>query len=332
MNFSKPYRFTLSITTLILLSLAIYSVEAQSDWWDSCSSIVECGMNVQEILGTVSQQIMRSSSGTHEYALTCPDGTVFRLSYSPPLTDAKFLCANYRGNTSPDNPPATDNTDCIITGENINIRSGPGTAYSIIATLDENEEFIATGQNNGWWYGIFNGESAWISGDVTTATGNTCNSLEEVDAPPAPAIIPTGNTGTDESLVDTVSCLNFAHLQPPASGIAQTEVTFAWTEATGAGFYELVIYDFSNSVAATFSTEATAITVNLGLVATGNSMSWEVRAYDVNGAYACVTANSGQISMQGDPNPPEPEPVQTEEPVPPEPVNCEIDIYHPDCM
>jgi len=84
-------------------------------------------------------------------------------------------------------PLATANTDA-------NIRSGPGTAYSIVGLLPSGGTASVAGQNDAhtWWFIEFAGGAgghAWISGSVTTAT---CipSALQVVAAPPLPAEAP----------------------------------------------------------------------------------------------------------------------------------------------
>lgn len=90
------------------------------------------------------------------------------------------------------NPPADPN-QCTVVGNNVNLRSGPGTNYDIVGGLNADNQLIATGQNNGWYYGIYNGIPSWVAASIVTATGN-CSNLSFVDAPAVPAVPPPQTT------------------------------------------------------------------------------------------------------------------------------------------
>lgn len=104
-------------------------------------------------------------------------------------------------------PQVTDPNACTVTANAVNVRRGPGTNYDTIGSLGQGSQFIATGQNSGWYYGIYNGQGAWVAASVVTAVGN-CN-LPFVDAPPAPATPvpaqPTTSTNTQPTSPPTAT-------------------------------------------------------------------------------------------------------------------------------
>lgn len=83
------------------------------------------------------------------------------------------------------NTQPTDPNACTLTANNANLRGGPGTNYDIVGALVTNDQFVVTGQNNGWFYGIYNGRQSWVAASVVNQSGN-CANLGFVDAPPAP--------------------------------------------------------------------------------------------------------------------------------------------------
>ncbi|MGJ3238628.1 MAG: SH3 domain-containing protein [Anaerolineae bacterium] len=88
-------------------------------------------------------------------------------------------------NDSSSQPVVTDPNQCTITASNANVRSGPGTNYEVVGAIADDSQYIATGQNSGWYNISYNGQSAWVAASVVTASGN-CN-LPFADAPPAPS-------------------------------------------------------------------------------------------------------------------------------------------------
>lgn len=288
-------------------------LQAQEDS-EGCDSFDDCGIYVEDnYLGNSSAALSKYS----RYIVYCPNDIYYETDDNQSLEEAKEECDIVDPPTSPDNESALmeDSDECVITGNAVNVRSGPSTDFEpAIGVLNAGIELIATGQNNGWFNVNYNGQSAWVASGVVDATGDTCADLPFVDAPELPTSSSSDSSTSSE--LEGVSCLNFQRLSPPASDIAQTAVLFSWSEAEGAGAYDLVIYDFAGSVAGTFRTEQTSIIVNLGTLPLGATMSWEVRAFASDGAYACVTFNSGAIPVQANPNPEPIAPVETEQPLP----------------
>jgi uncharacterized protein YraI len=80
----------------------------------------------------------------------------------------------------------------------INARSGPGTAYGVIATVEEGDTFEIIGRNaSGSWYQIaVDDEAAWVSSSTDyVATSGNVEVLEVVDAP---AAAPSTTTVSDD--------------------------------------------------------------------------------------------------------------------------------------
>ena len=76
---------------------------------------------------------------------------------------------------------------CTVRGNNVNLRSGPGTNYPVVGSLSSGTSLPVTGTNQARdWYTVnLNGQQAWAAASVTTTTGN-CSVLPTVSAPPVP--------------------------------------------------------------------------------------------------------------------------------------------------
>jgi hypothetical protein len=122
------------------------------------------------------------------------------------------------------------------------------------------------------------------------------------ETPPPPPVQQQQQAGSQSQNPD-VNCATFQRIGPDV--VPATEVTFSWTEAPGAAEYEIVFYNYQDTVAGTFRTTGTNITLNVGTIPTGGELSWEVRAYGPNNSYACVTARSAKAARQSDPNAPQ---------------------------
>jgi len=120
-----------------------------------------------------------------------------------------------------------DPNTCVLTASGVNVRSGPSTDFAVIGSLTEGTQFIATGQNAGWFNGTFNGQSAWVAASVVEATG-PCADLPTVTAPDpqgdggAATVPPTGPTAVSTSTppADTGAPTN----PPPPTDTAPTQV------------------------------------------------------------------------------------------------------------
>lgn len=84
----------------------------------------------------------------------------------------------------PTSPPAR-----IETGANgLNIRSGPGLTFSILAHVDPGLTFMVTGYYADWWQIDYNGTPGWANDSVVTAYDT--DGVPEVPNPP-PSPVPT---------------------------------------------------------------------------------------------------------------------------------------------
>ncbi len=74
---------------------------------------------------------------------------------------------------------------CSVTsssGVNINLRSGPGLDFSIEGTLVYGTALSVNGHSNGWYQVIDNGRTVWVSGSVTSTSGD-CSAVPDVTPP-----------------------------------------------------------------------------------------------------------------------------------------------------
>jgi hypothetical protein len=69
-----------------------------------------------------------------------------------------------------------------------NVRSGPGTTYPRIGEVQQGQSFEITGKNQAgtWWQFSFNGQPAWISGEMVSASAAAQNVQVAANIPAAP--------------------------------------------------------------------------------------------------------------------------------------------------
>lgn len=100
--------------------------------------------------------------------------------------------------TSTPTPTAFRGT-AIVVIETLNVRSGPGTSYSRVGTVKQDDRIVITGQvNNCSWLQLYSasGKPLWVSGgSVFVALESACSNIPAVAPPPLPTpTSPSTNT------------------------------------------------------------------------------------------------------------------------------------------
>ena len=70
-----------------------------------------------------------------------------------------------------------------ITGNSVNLRTGPSTAYSVAAVSSKDEKCYIIGINNGWYKVIYKGKLAYIRSDYVALTEIPYENKESVNSP-----------------------------------------------------------------------------------------------------------------------------------------------------
>lgn len=127
----------------------------------------------------------------------------------------------------------TGGLPATITASTANVRSGPGTNYSVIGQLRRGAVFTLSGRNaaDSWWYGCcVNGRNGWVSNTVATASGNTAalpivNTTAPAPPPPTPQPTPAPATFPDWK----GEYFNDIYLAPPPLMVRNDpRIDFAW--------------------------------------------------------------------------------------------------------
>ncbi|HEX3052307.1 MAG TPA: SH3 domain-containing protein, partial [Aggregatilineaceae bacterium] len=89
---------------------------------------------------------------------------------------------------------------CTITGDNINIRSGPDTAFPVVTVLNPGKTLSVIGRNQaGTWLVVSaDGVNSWVARSVVTLSG-ICDNLTVFASPPPPPTIPDTTTAEPET-------------------------------------------------------------------------------------------------------------------------------------
>jgi len=96
----------------------------------------------------------------------------------------------------PSEPTATPTPEnaVAITTQGMNVRSGPGTNYSIIGAAQSGEQYVITGKDpsGAWWQVNYNGQAGWLFGQLVTANDSAGVAVAQniPAAPPPPTNTP----------------------------------------------------------------------------------------------------------------------------------------------
>lgn len=116
--------------------------------------------------------------------------------------------------------PAAPVAAQVTTNDIVNIRSGPGTGYSLVGSAQVGEKFPVTGKNQAgdWWQINYNGQTGWIFGQLVTASGTEGVAVaQNIPALPTPA--PATATPVPQPTQPPAAA---APTQPPAAAAPTT--------------------------------------------------------------------------------------------------------------
>ena len=129
-------------------------------------------------------------------AIELPVVTPFPSS-TPPLPTATPL---------PSPAPVTDTpvvASAVVGESGVNVRTGPGTQYTRIGYLDPGSQVELTGQYGDWWQIRYQDSSAWVFGELVTASNTQV--VPQVQPPAAPTAAPVQATAAPTAVPPTES-------------------------------------------------------------------------------------------------------------------------------
>lgn len=156
-------------------------------------------------------QLVAFLAGVPAASVTVPAGQVYLVTITPidPASSGSVTVsvsdAAPQTTLAPAPPPpattpevgpgaVTDDACIVAAASAVNVRSGPGTNYSILTQLLAGQQAPALGVNSGWYLvNVAGAGQGWVSASVVTSRGN-CASLPSVAAPPAQPGAPTATT------------------------------------------------------------------------------------------------------------------------------------------
>jgi uncharacterized protein YgiM (DUF1202 family) len=128
-------------------------------------TVVNCtsGVNVRSGPGT-SYSIIGSAPKGATYTVTGQSGSWYKIVYG---SKTGYISASYFSVSSAppvENPPTAQTGTVVNCTSGVNVRSGPGTSYSIIGTAPKGATYTVTGQSGSWYKIVYGSKTGYISG------------------------------------------------------------------------------------------------------------------------------------------------------------------------
>lgn len=128
---------------------------------------VRTASNLRSGPGTGYGVITTVSAGT-ELTRTGTSGGWTRVSYNNQTAFISTDLLEGESSTSSDTAGSTDGTlsgTVTITGNGVRIRTGPGTNYSIISSVNSGTTLTVSGKEGNWYKVTYNGQTGYVSAD-----------------------------------------------------------------------------------------------------------------------------------------------------------------------
>ena len=148
----------MALTLMLLLSVFSFSASAEDGLVYGIGFVNASGLNLRAQPSTDAPVLATANSGECVVVLEQLDGW-YHVNYD--LQDG-YMSAGYLTVSTVENAEL----GCgIVSGDSVNLRSGPGTGYSKVGTVSCGEKCDIIGLNNGWYKVLHNGSACYIRCD-----------------------------------------------------------------------------------------------------------------------------------------------------------------------
>lgn len=148
----------LALTLMILLSGFSITASAEDGLVYGIGFVSASGLNLREQPSTDSPVLATANSGDCVVVLGLADGW-YHVNYN--LQDG-YMSADYLTVSTVENAELGYG---IVTGDSVNLRSGPSTGHSKVGTVSSGERCYIIGLNQGWYKVLSGGSSCYIRSD-----------------------------------------------------------------------------------------------------------------------------------------------------------------------
>ena len=148
----------LALTLMILLSVFSITASAEDGLVYGIGFVSASGLNLREQPSTDSPVLATADSGECVVVLGLADGW-YHVNYN--LQDG-YMSADYLTVSTVENAELGYG---IVTGDSVNLRSGPSTGHSKVGTVSSGEKCYIIGLNRGWYKVLSDGTACYIRSD-----------------------------------------------------------------------------------------------------------------------------------------------------------------------
>jgi len=212
----------------------IVATSQDGDWWQVC-----CVGGDPVWIAAHLVQVTGDASSVPEMVVASP--TKPAPTQSPTYTPTPRIT-----NTPAPKPTITPATaDIVINRDTINVRSGPGKAYTEVGKARRGQKYRITGRNAGgsWWQIDYKAKRGWVSMALVTEVGVT-NKVVVATAPPKPTAASKPSTSAN-ACRSKFSQPSVQLLEPRSDLVCNGPVRFSWqwsTNLQSGEMYEIHIW------------------------------------------------------------------------------------------
>ena len=141
-------------------------------------------VNVRSGPTTAYEAIGQASKGA-SYKVTGVNGAFYQIDYNGRTAYIYSAYMSLGGGTAQSATPNTESASGIgvITGDWVNMRSGPGTGYAVVGTYNNGTKMTITGQSGDWYKVSVNGQTGYVYKQYLSQSGVTAEVTETQNTP-----------------------------------------------------------------------------------------------------------------------------------------------------
>ncbi len=117
-----------------------------------------------------------------------PTAEVAASAGTAPATESAPPASEAASDSAPAAQSAPSDRVTVVSGQIVNLRQGPGTNYAVVGQVAVGQYYDVTGKNEdgSWWEINFDGQKAWVIGQLVSANGDAGSIAVAAEIPEAP--------------------------------------------------------------------------------------------------------------------------------------------------
>lgn len=315
----KKLKAVLVLAVALCLALSIGALQARADS-DGAATVTASALNMRSEASASSSIVTCLPRGTTVIVLN-KTGSWYKVSYK-----------DYTGYMSAEYLSASNSADGsfgtgTVTGNDVRIRSGAGTSYSVLATRDKGDTLAVTGVSGSWYKVDLSGTTGYISStylSLGTSSGTTASSVSGTGTVNGTGVRLRSGPGTSYAILgsyDTGAAMTVTgesgdwykvSCNGKSGYIYKTYLTLGGSTAASSGSFTVTAISDTAATAisavhmrsgpATSYTSQRVLSAGTSVTITGESGSWYRVAYNGSVGYVYKTylsTSSSASSSEG---------------------------------